>query len=746
MSPAPFLRRLGLGLGLTFLLVACTSLAPEVAPEPVAEAPATRADQLRDAFAGANRIVIRPQVLLGLRPQPVELTDPDILETFVGLLTFDEDYGPIRYEATPDAEFSFFQGETELGTLQLQRLDHLQWPGGPWTGDAVLTPESVQSLEAWSRAAGADLTAVILGLAEREGQETTRAMRQFLAAFNPAARALFALSDSIMYAGSHIRRVDTPLADYYDDPLDLAETGFIALTETPTSWLEDDWSVAAVQSALNELDPMDVLEAIRMLTENDPAFLGAARYFFRNDFGDQLPESIRGSLAIDLADFALRAGADRDKPAVLEYLAAFPGDEATLFLTEIASGQRTYSYRPPYTSTSRLLDEPGLPYAAALWLAWRDDPGASAQVPPLPATGPYGPDAAALEIAEALRDSSAPLTVAHFKYRSRTLGLAAVKAMAEPERVGLPVSVLKASLAHADPEVARMSADVAFRLGLQSADPADEDPGRDIDPLLAETHPRLAIAEYTGQMLGASATRLAQLLELRAQAYYNLGDYELAEIDYLNRITAIPVGADNARARLAWIQWYLGEPEAAEETIAIALLAEPRADLLLLRGIMRYSEEQFGTATDADLIAATVLDPLEGYAPLFQHYAAQLDGRPGESRLREYFLTTGALDEWPATIIAYALGVVPGPQLLQLAGIGTPEVVAWHSCEANFYLAQAARVDGRAQDERRYLEACVATNQPHVAEFWVARRRLQELNNSDRNPRTPSGPARGDLI
>ena len=186
---------------------------------------------------------------------------------------------------------------------------------------------------------------------------------------------------------------------------------------------------------------------------------------------------------------------------------------------------------------------------------------------------------------------------------------------------------------------------------------------------------------------------------------------------------------------VAPLTYKLGEvPPIPENSIT----KEPSAELLLLRGIMRYGLEDFGLGTDSDLIAATVLDSTEGYAPLFQHFTALLGGRPDQSRLRPYFLSVEGLEDWPATVISFALGIVPPEQLLVLATQGEPAETAWHTCEANFYISQLARVAGNTEEERRYLAACVATNQPHVAEFWVAKSRLEKLRATQ--PATP--PAR----
>lgn len=731
MRPSFRLRLAGVAL----CLLAAVPLLPAAAANRSPSAPAGRLAKLKAALAQADRVTIAPQVPSGKAPAPVVLETAALVTEFLDNLEIDESYGPVRYDTQADAIYTFSKGDKVLVELSQRRLDHLSWKGGPWDGDAVITVTSYRKLQQWCQQSGADITAVVRQLGEQEAKQTTDAARKFLQAFTPAAQRVFAAADPVSYTGSQVRRVASPLGRLYPNKEELVFAAFRGLAETPGRWLEDDWPAAAVQSALLEVDTGVLQTVLQRLPEDDAARRGAARFLFRHKVLNAMGPA-GGTLAVRLADFALRTGRNDDKHTVLEYLAGLPGDEPANFLKDIAAGKRTYPYAIPFDRSAINLEEPGLRFAAALWLAKRGDSSARGLISSLNGQKPYGQDLAALTLASALLDPKQSIPTSIFKYRSRTLGLTGLEALRQRSEASLTVASLQAVCEHTDREVAHRGAIFAQEHGLQPA----EDGGAadfEIDPGLAEQNPELAVKEYTRQMETAQGRTLANLQALRARAYFNQDDYAHAEIDYLNAAgTDYPEGAES-RQRLPWVRWYLGDTEGAEIAIEAALTDQPAAELLLLRGIMRYGEEDFRLPTDADLIAATVLDPKEGYAPLFQHFTALLSGRPDQSRLRNYFLSADGLEDWPATVISFVLGIVPPDQLLQMATQGDPTEIGWHSCEANFYLSQMARVEGNTEEERRYLAACVATNQPRVAEFWVAKSRLEKLRSLP-----PADPAR----
>jgi lipoprotein NlpI len=722
------------GAGLLLLAFAPAAAAP------ASPAPATRLARLKAALSQADRVTITPQVATGKAPAAVTLATAGVVDEFLDNLEIDEAYGPVRYDSQPDAVYTFAKGDKVLVELTQRRLDHLSWKGGPWDGDAVITVASYRKLQQWCQHAGADITAAVRQLGDQEAKATTDAARRFLQAFTPAAQRIFATADSVTYTGSQVRRVASPLGQAYPNKEDLVSAAFRGLAETPGRWLEDDWPAAAVQSALLEVEPQLVLTVLQRLPEDDAGRRGAARFLFRHKVLNGMSAATAGPLAVRLADYALRTGRNEDKPTVLEYVAGLPGADTANFLKDIAAGKRTYAYATPYERSAINLEEPGLRFTAALWLAKRGDPAARGLVSTLGGQKPFGPDQAALALAGALLDPKQPLAVALFKYRSRTLGLAGIDALRQRNEGSLTVGALEAACRHTDREVARRAALLAEEHGLTPATGEGTAAADfEIDPGLAGQDPSLAVKEYTRQMEAAQGRTLVRLQLLRGRAYDSLEDYTQAEIDYLNAAGSDYPEAGEARRRLPWLRWYLGDADGAELAIAAALDEEPSAELLLLRGIMRYGLEDFGLGTDADLVAATVLDTTEGYAPLFQHFTSLLAGRPDQSRLRAYFLSVEGLEDWPATVISFVLGIVPPEQLLVLATQGDPTEIGWHSCEANFYIAQVARVAGNTDEERKYLAACVATNQPHVAEFWVAKARLEKLRAIQ--PSTP--PARG---
>ena len=726
-------RLISLALILAATLAGCSTGATTARQTQAATVTPSKRSQLRQALAHADRLTIQTSAAQGAAPVVRELVNASNIIDFLDNMEFDEAYGPVRCDCPSDGVFTFYAGEKLLATLSLHRLGYLRWSDGPWGGsDAVISPNSSQWLQDWAKEAGCDVTVPLQAMAAREAQRISESKRRFLAGFTPEARQIFDSADTITYNGHQLRRIATPLAGLYSDKAALAEAGLRALGESPQRWLEDDWAVGAVQTALTEMDPAVVRTVMDRLQGQEKALLGAARFFFRTGFYAKLPAEERSARALPRADLVLRAGRDSDKHAMLECLALIPGEPVADFFRAIARGEKSYAYAAPCDELTMDTEEPGLRYATALLLAKRADVGTAEILAGLARLKPFGPDQAALEIAAALGDGTAPLKPAHFKYHSRLLGLAALAALEWRPGSGTTLDVLAAACTHFQEDVATRAEKIAQRYQLQRSDDGsgDNELAIDYDPLLAASHPRLAVQEYSALIPKVGGLTLGHLYALRAQAYSNLGDFAAAESDYLNAEKSPYVDGTDVRTRLAWVQWYLGEFGPAEQTIEAGLQAAPNAELVLLRGIMHYGLDDFRRSTDADLIAARVLDPKEGYAALFQHLVAVVGGRPEQSQLKAYLAASPDLADWPRQITGFMLGYIEARQLLDIALASEPGEVAWHTCEANFYISQVARAAGHADEERKYLEQCAATNQPNVAEFWVAKFRLNQLRPS----------------
>jgi lipoprotein NlpI len=712
-------------------------------------APTKRA-QLRQALAHADRLTVSAAVTDGAFAAPQNLGGSANVMDFLDNLEIDEAYGPVHSDCPSDALFQFYAGDKLLATLSLHRLDHVRWENGPWgASDAVISVNSAQWLQQWAKQeGGSDITVLIQGIAARETEAAAAARKRMLTGFTPEARALFDAADDVVYNSHHIRQIATPLAALYRDKAALAELGLRALGETSQRWLEDDWTVGAIQTALLDLEPATVTAAMDRLRGDQKASLGAARFFLRTGFDAKLPPAERSTRGLEFADLVLRTGRNSDKPTALECVALIPGEAVAGFLRAIAVGEKTYAYAAPCDEITLATEEPGLRYAAALLMAKRADPGAAEVMASLARLKLVGPDQAALEIGAALLNNAAPLSPAHFKYRSRLLGLSALAALEWRPGSRIPLDLLAAACAHFQEDVASRAEKIAQHYQFQRTDEATsgDDLAIDYDPLLVSSHPQLAVQEYSALIPKVSGAAQIQLYLLRARAYSAIGDFAAAEADYLTVEKSPYVDNTDARTRLAWIQWYLGEFIAAESTIQDALQSDPNAELVLLRGIMHYALDDFRRSTESDLIAARVLDPTEGYAALFQHLTASLGGRPEQSQLKTYLSTAPDLPDWPRQVIGFMLGYIDAPQLLEVARTSEPGEVAWHTCEATFYISQAARIAGRSDEERRYLEQCAATNQPNVAEFWVAKYRLARLRASKNLSPSRSAPSNTPAI
>jgi len=732
---------------LAIALAGCSSVVtptsvtpPTQAPTPVAQpALESRRAELVAAFGSANRITIAPSASAsGPAPAPTELRGQYLVTEFLQNLAFEEDHGPVRFDGPTDATFTLSRDDTVIGTLSLRRLNYLRWDGGPWEDDPVLTADSAQNLVQWSRQSQADITGAIQKLAAEFAQKETEARRRMLAGFSGDALAVFSKADNVVFRSSRLRWVTTDLGAAFADKGALAEAALTALDTRGLNWIQDNWSTGALQTALMEVEPSVVLAAMDRLYSRDTARVGMARFFFRTHFYDKIGSADRDTWVGRLGDVAMRAAPDHDKPAVMEFLSEVPGDAAAAFLKSVANGEREYAYAAPIDGLSPVIEEPAPRFAAALLLAERSDPSAADVIARLSGTRPFGPDAAALELGRELLQPGSVPTIQQFRYRSRLLGLAAMRVLQRAPADKLSIDLAVAANEHVEGDVLTAADALVRTHGLE---PTDDGPvvtrtENIVDPLMATSAPRRAIEEVNARIPDAKGRQLAELYATLGEAQSELGNYGEAEIAFLNA-EQTPYAKDlGVRRRLVWIQWYLGDFDAAEDTIARGLAEEPSSEFLLLRALLHYSQADFGIATEADLMAAIVLDPTDGYAVLFHHFATALGGRPDRSLVRARIGAPLYGPEWPRDIMAYVLGLINADRLLEIAASGDPSEVAWHSCEANFYISQNARVAGRSQEERRYLEACVALNQPHVAEYWLSKFRLSQLDGTS----GPSSP------
>jgi tetratricopeptide (TPR) repeat protein len=187
----------------------------------------------------------------------------------------------------------------------------------------------------------------------------------------------------------------------------------------------------------------------------------------------------------------------------------------------------------------------------------------------------------------------------------------------------------------------------------------------------------LAIADYTKALAidpSDSTNRTS-----RADAYEQLGHYDLAAADYDDWIRRNPKGPFGywARGRLRLVQ---GKNDLAA----------------------------------ADLARAVALKPSDSYNVLWLHLARL---RAGTDDKAELLANTARLDRaiWPAAVVGYVTGKTTAAQVLAEAAKGEGAAKATQTCEALIFLSQDDLAKGRKEDGVTRLQTaqrdCAADSQ-----------------------------------
>ena len=114
------------------------------------------------------------------------------------------------------------------------------------------------------------------------------------------------------------------------------------------------------------------------------------------------------------------------------------------------------------------------------------------------------------------------------------------------------------------------------------------------------------------------------------------------------------------------------------------------------------------------------LAPGNPYAALRLHLAELRSGK-GAPKALESALSALGKDEWPSQLLLVYLGKLKGEGVLAALADVSAEEQARLICEANYYFAALAEIDGHAKEARTYFEAAVATDARTSVEFIDAK-------------------------
>ncbi|WP_298774892.1 lipoprotein NlpI [uncultured Shewanella sp.] len=279
--------------------------------------------------------------------------------------------------------------------------------------------------------------------------------------------------------------------------------------------------------------------------------------------------------------------------------------------------------------------------------------------------------------------------------------------------------------------IAMMGMSFLLTACVSTADKVDSQTGR---LLVAPVHP-----DYKLEITLAKLNEILAKAELsdaqRARFYYDRGViYDrvglriLARIDFMQALKIQPSLAD-AYNFLGIYDTQEGEYEAAYEAFDAALELEPSYEYAYLnRGIALYYGGRAQLATD-DMELFYAANLKDGYRALWLYLAERkVDPIKAMTRMqhnRQHL----ANNAWSTILVDYYLGKVSKETVFADAkkGLTYPNEYAERLCEAYFYMAKMALVEGKTIDAANYFRLALATNIYDFIEYRYSRLELARI-------------------
>jgi tetratricopeptide (TPR) repeat protein len=238
----------------------------------------------------------------------------------------------------------------------------------------------------------------------------------------------------------------------------------------------------------------------------------------------------------------------------------------------------------------------------------------------------------------------------------------------------------------------------------------------------------------------------------RGYAYRSKEDYERAIQDYDAGIQLDPKNAEAVSDR-GYVYARKGDDDRAIQDYSEAIRLEPRNTLAFIRrGSAYYRKEDFKRAVQeyeeaikvdpkdargfrgkgralfylgrfrdaqAGFIKAIELESKDAYGPL---WLSLVRGRLGQDGKNELLANAKHLDlqTWPGPIVKLYLGSATGEEVLHLANSSESRKHREQHCEAYFYLAQQALIQGKEGEAVKLFKATLDTKITNFVEYRAA--------------------------
>jgi lipoprotein NlpI len=226
----------------------------------------------------------------------------------------------------------------------------------------------------------------------------------------------------------------------------------------------------------------------------------------------------------------------------------------------------------------------------------------------------------------------------------------------------------------------------------------------------------------------------------RASGYIETGDYDQAIKDLDESVRLTP-SASWSFATRGWA--YIGKYEfkRAVEDFDHAIQLDPKNSYAYAnRGIAEFLLGDF-TAAERDFEENERLSPkvARGYSDLNRLLAHMRDTK-GTAPGKDFKLAAPDLTQWPGHVVGYYEGFGTEDTVLTAASPRFPKETKWKLCQAYFFFAERALMDGNREKAIQLLQKSLDTGAKEDVEYVWARGELHNLQSLDNKEGAKSQP------
>jgi hypothetical protein len=427
------------------LLLGCILLAASTAmhaddrsakqSEKVGESP--RKVALAKVLSGADRLVIEP-IPESKEHRPEVIKGVETIKGLIDRIEIDDAKSGALWMAEGGYRFHFYVGDRLVVTLREIEGVALRWENGKWASppgsffkaeDAGLTEKAQAAIPLWFKEHGfPDLQERREERLKREKEERIKAER-FIACFPERARRFF---NSQTGGPTKLEPLDGDFGKRLAAAVGDGETLAVAscralgtLLDSDSSWSMTGGKEQLVLAAAKTITAEQFLAALNRLKEDRRGLLGAARFYFWEDWRERMPVQSRPEWAVRLAEVVLHDGWDGNKSLVLRWLQYDDSPPVRALLHRVRHGETGKEV----DRKTVWFDEPGIRAAATLALVCLNEPIPKEEVAVLLQKSQFKQDKAAYEVCLAFLGDPSFLRREQFLLKSYMIGYAGLEAI-----------------------------------------------------------------------------------------------------------------------------------------------------------------------------------------------------------------------------------------------------------------------------------------------------------------------------